>query len=157
MTLFLINILLAFIWAALTAHFSAENIALGFIISFLILAATSQIWGDKSYAKKTWFLVKFFGFIIWEILVSSCKVAACVLQPNLKNKSAVIAIPLDVKTDLAITLMANLISLTPGTLALDVSTDKKFLFVHTMFATDIEKLRFSFKKDIEQKLLRMME
>ncbi|OGT29957.1 MAG: hypothetical protein A3E87_09480 [Gammaproteobacteria bacterium RIFCSPHIGHO2_12_FULL_35_23] len=157
MLLLLINLLLAFIWATLTANFSPENIGLGLLLSFILLAITENFLTHTSYTKKVWLIIKFIGFIIWEIVISSCKVAICSLQPHLKNSPGVIAVPLEVTSDLEITLTANLISLTPGTLALDISTDKKFLFVHTMFANDPDKLRSTLKKDIEQRVIRILE
>ncbi len=155
--LFLLNIVLAFLWAALTADFRAENIAIGFIFSFGILALTSKVWGSKPYAKKSWLLIKFIAFIFWEILVSNFRVASDVLRLQLKNRPGVIAIPLDAKTDIEITLIANLISLTPGTLTLDVSTDKSLLFIHTMFTDDIQGQRDALKADIEKRILRICE
>ena len=156
MSVFLINLLLTFIWAALRADFSAETLAVGFIVSFLVLALISRIWGNRSYGRKSWLLFKFTGFIIWEILVSNLKVAIDVISPVLKSKPGVIAIPLKATSDLEITLIANLISLTPGTLTLDVSSDKKTLFVHTMFAGDVEKQRKTLTKNIEENVLRIL-
>lgn len=157
MKLFLLNLILAFLWTALTADFRAENIALGFVFAFGIIALTSRIWGDSPYARKSWLLVKFMAFIVWEILISNFRVASDVLRFKLKNRPGVIAIPLDAKTDFEITLIANLISLTPGTLTLDVSTDKSMLFVHTMFADDAQAQRDTLKNDIEKRILRICE
>ena len=156
MSLFLVNLLLTFIWAALRADFSAETLATGFIISFLVLAGVSRIWGTHSYGRKSWLLLKFTGFMIWELFVSNFKVSIDVLSPSLKSKPGVIAIPLKATTDLEITLIANLISLTPGTLTLDVSSDKKTIFVHTMFAEDVEEQRATLKRDIEEQVLRIL-
>jgi multicomponent Na+:H+ antiporter subunit E len=58
----------------------------------------------------------------------------------------VIALPLSARTEMEITLVANLISLTPGTLSLDVSDDRKVLYIHAMFLDDEEELRRNLKE-----------
>jgi multicomponent Na+:H+ antiporter subunit E len=65
----------------------------------------------------------------------------------------VLAIPLDAVTDLEITAFANLISLTPGTLSLDVSTDRRVLFIHAMYAGDADQTRRDIKQGLERRLL----
>jgi len=156
MKLFLVNILLALIWVALTARFTVENIILGYFLAFIVIGLTSKIWHNQDYANKNWLIVKFLLFLVWELIVSNFKVASDVLRFRLKNQPGVIAIPLDVNTDLEITLVANIISLTPGTLSLDVSDDRKFLFVHTLFASDIDKQKKMLKEAIEEKLHRIL-
>jgi len=58
--------------------------------------------------------------------------------------------PLDVKSDAGIFLVTNLISLTPGTLSLDVSEDRKTLYVHAMFADDPEEVCRKLKSGMER-------
>lgn len=159
MRLFLINMILALIWAALTTDFKAENIFFGFCLSFFVLVMTSKVWSEEenSYIERTWLIIKFMGFILLETFVSSVKVARDVLRPRLTMKPGVIAIPLDVISDLEITLVANIISFTPGSLTLDVSEDRKQIFVHTMFAEDIEGQRENIKKHIERRIAGIIE
>jgi len=80
--------------------------------------------------------------LIWlfarELVLSAIRVGVLVLQPDLKARlrPAMLAFPLTVKSDLAITLLANLITLTPGTLSVDVSADKAVLFIHVIDLAD---------------------
>lgn len=106
--------------------------------------------------KKTILLCQFTLFILLELIVSSVKVARDVITLRLKSKVGVIAVHLNSDTDLEITLLSNLISLTPGTLTLDVSTDKRTIFIHTVFADDIEGLRNTIKKRLEKPILGIM-
>lgn len=64
--------------------------------------------------------------------------------------------PIEAKTDLEITLLANLITLTPGTLTLDVAPDRKSLYVHAMFVDDPEQIRAEIKNGMERRLLEVM-
>jgi multicomponent Na+:H+ antiporter subunit E len=71
-------------------------------------------------------------------------------------KPGIIAVPLDAETDFEITLLANLITMTPGTLSLDLSDDRKTLYVHAMYITDPEKIRHSIKHDLERRVLAVL-
>jgi multicomponent Na+:H+ antiporter subunit E len=68
-----------------------------------------------------------------------------------------VAVPLDVKTNLEITVLSSLISLTPGTLSLDVSEDRSHLFVHAMYIPhgDADRLRNEIKMGFERRVLKI--
>jgi multicomponent Na+:H+ antiporter subunit E len=68
------------------------------------------------------------------------------LSPRIEATPAIVALPLDVDTDAEITLLANMITLTPGTLSMDVSDDRSVLFVHVVHGEEPEKV----KQDIKQ-------
>lgn len=80
-----------------------------------------------------------------------------VLTPRHRSRPAIIEVPLDVKSDTGILLVTNLISLTPGTLSLDVSEDRKTLLVHAMFADDPDALRKSLKDGMERWVIDAVE
>ncbi len=67
-----------------------------------------------------------------ELILSALKVAWLVVQPKITIRPAIFAHPLTVTTDAQITLLANMITLTPGTLSVDVSDDRKWLYVHAI-------------------------
>jgi multicomponent Na+:H+ antiporter subunit E len=71
-------------------------------------------------------------------------------------RPGVVALPLEAKTDGEITLLAGLITLTPGTLSLDVSADRKFLYVHSMYIDDPEREKERLKRRFEKRLLEML-
>ena len=71
-------------------------------------------------------------------------------------RPGVVAIPLDAETDAEITLLANLITLTPGTLSLDVSDDRRVLYIHAMYVDDVEELRRSIKDGFEKRVMELL-
>jgi multicomponent Na+:H+ antiporter subunit E len=95
-------------------------------------------------------------FFLWEVLLANLEVAYDVLTPRHRMRSGVVAVPLDAQTDPEITLLANLITLTPGTLALDVSADKRVLYVHAMYIDDIESIKRDLKNNYERRIMRVM-
>lgn len=93
---------------------------------------------------------------IRELVMSALKVAWLVVQPKLTIRPAIIAYPLTVTTDLQITLLANMITLTPGTLSVDVSADRKTLYVHAIDMDSKEDLIGSIAASFERKILEVL-
>lgn len=78
----------------------------------------------------------FLGFYFKEMIWANLRLAADALSPAPALCPAVVDMPLKVETDFEILLLSNLIAMTPGTLPLDVSTDRSTLFVHVLYAYD---------------------
>lgn len=91
-----------------------------------------------------------------ELIVSALKVAWIVVQPRLPIRPALVAYPLTVTTDAQITLLANMITLTPGTLSVDVSADRRTLFIHALDAPSRDALVDAIAGGFETKLLEVL-
>lgn len=155
MTQFLINILLAIAWMLLTGNMSFENLIEGFIFGYIILWFLRYLPESSSYVMRVPRLIKFLAFFIYELIVANLRIAYDVVTPKHRMKPAIIAIPLTVTKDFEILLLANLISLTPGSLSLDVSSDKKFLYVHSMYVSNPEKVIKEIKEGFENKIIEL--
>ena len=153
---FLLNVMLTLIWIALTGTFTYVNFFIGFFISYFILWVLSRNSEDKRYFTIAFKIVGFFFFFLYEMLKANWQVAYEVMTSNLHMKPGIVKIELEAKTDLEITLLSNLISLTPGTLVLDVSDDRKVMYVHGMYLEDKEKFIDSIKTGLEKPLLNIM-
>ena len=114
------------------------------------------MFGDSPYYGRLWRIIGFFFYFLKELVVSSLRVAYDVVTPPIYARPGVIEVPIEAKTDLEITLLANLITLTPGTLTLDVAPDRKSLYVHAMFVDDPEQIRAEIKNGMERRLLEVM-
>jgi len=151
---FLWNILLSVNWALLTGQFNLENLVSGFVIGFLLLWILRRAVGQTDYFPKVRNAIAFFASFLWQLVRSNLSVARTVLfEPLEKIDPAFLAIPLEAKTDAEIALLANLITLTPGTLSLDVSTDRSVLYIHTLDVEDVDALRVEIKRTLEKGLL----
>lgn len=155
MRMFLVNLLLGLAWTAFTADFSLINLLFGLAVGYVILLFLRQVIGDSKYFGKVWQVLAFIGFFLTELFKSNLRVAHDVLTPTYYMRPGVIGISLEVETDLEITIFANLISLTPGTLSLDVSSDRKVLYIHAMYIDDLDELRADIR-DLERRLLDVM-
>ena len=101
-----------------------------------------------------WFHYLFIFFPI-ELIKASFQVALIVLFPKNAIRPGIVAVPLELKTDWGIALLANTITLTPGTLSLDVSKDKKTLYIHCIALGNTKDFVRAVKNDFEKKVLRL--
>jgi len=153
MQLFLTNLILALIWTFLVGRFTLGIFLSGVVLGYGLLWLS---YGHKEHAKHFKRLPKAFLFLLfylYEIVKANLIIAWDVVTPKDYMKPGVIAVPMEAKTDLEITLLANLITMTPGTLAIDISTDRKYLYVHALYAGDPDELRREIKESLEKKVL----
>jgi multicomponent Na+:H+ antiporter subunit E len=157
MNTFGLNIILAISWVAFTGSVSLVGLVTGFVIGYGALWLIQPLIGTSTYFQRVTAWVKLVVMFHYELIVSSLEVAFDILTPRHRSRPAIIEVPLDVKTDTGILLVTNLISLTPGTLSLDVSDDRKTLLVHAMFADDPDALRKSLKDGMERWVIDAVE
>jgi multicomponent Na+:H+ antiporter subunit E len=150
---FLLNILLAFNWVLLYGEINAKTFFEGFFISFFLLYLAKDIFNDDKYFSKIINWMKFLFYFIKELIKANLIVGYDIITPKDYMQPAILAIPLDAKTDIEITLLANFITLTPGTLSLDISDDRKTLYIHAMYVDNPDKFKLEIKNGIEKKLL----
>ena len=154
MILFAINLVLALLWAMANGEVTLLTLGSGFLVGMLVLHLVGPVLGDSRYALRFLGAIGLIVFFLRELLLSSVRVAIDVLRPTFTMRPAIIQVPLDVQDDVQITMLANLISLTPGTLSVDVSDDKKNLYVHAMYGDDpdaeVKRIKHSFEHRIQE-------
>lgn len=156
MNLFVTNLLLALAWGAMTGSFTLENLVLGFVLGFVVLFGARRIIGSSTYFGRVGRAFGFVAFYLRELVLANARVAADIVTPAMRARPAIVAIPLDATTDLEITILANLLTMTPGSLSIDVSADRKVLYVHGMFVDDPETFRREIKDEFERRVLELL-
>ncbi|MEM8587915.1 MAG: Na+/H+ antiporter subunit E [Pseudomonadota bacterium] len=150
MNLLVLNAVLALGWAALMGSFTLLSLIIGFIIGYLALWVVRPMFGATTYFERVWRVLRLAVLFIYELFVSSLRVVWDIVTPTHLSRPGIIAMPLDATGDGEILLVANLISLTPGTLSLDISPDRKTLYVHAMFVEDPDDIRRELKGGMER-------
>ena len=158
MNLLMVNVILALIWTAAIGSFDLATLVAGFILGYIALWLTRPLYGEAGsrYLSRTPRAVVLLWVFLYELVVSSMRIVWDVITPGTRAKPAIIPVPLDAETDLEILTLANLVSLTPGTLSLDVSEDHKTLYVHAMFGDDPESIIADIKQDFERRVLEVL-
>jgi multicomponent Na+:H+ antiporter subunit E len=151
--LFVLNLFLAGGFAVIMGQLNLTGLISGFVIGYMALWITRPLYGPSRYFERVVSLIKLAGTFLWLLLVSNFRVLWDIITPEHLSRPAVIGVPLDAKTDLEIMLVANMVSLTPGSLSLDISSDRTILYVHLMFLDDVETARREIKEKIEKRVL----
>lgn len=153
----LLNIVLTLVWAGLFGAVNPETLISGFLVSYAVLYFLSRSQQESpAYFGKVPKIFSFIAYYLWELLKSNFIVAYDVLTPQHHMKPGVVAIPIRAETDFEIALLANLITMTPGTLSLDVSDDRKTLYVHAMYIDDPDALRADIRDNLERRVLEIL-
>lgn len=141
MNIYAINLLLAGLWAALAGAFTPVNLLIGFLVGFAALWAARPLFREDGYFLRAPRLVGLAVVFLYDLVASSFAVAADVLRWTPRNRPGVIAAPLEAQSGAEVLTVSSLVTLTPGTLSLDVSEDGRTLWVHAMFVDDPDALR----------------
>ena len=153
MAFFTKALLMALIWGAISGSFSVANLLLGFVVGAVALRLVrgQEIsFGLRVRPIKVLILTLSF---LYELVMSAVRVAILVLSPRMELRPGIFAYRLRVNTDFEIALLANLITLTPGTLSVDVSADRRTLFIHTIDCSDRQKLRQDIANGFERQIM----
>lgn len=153
MILYLVNLLLAIIWAAVSGSFTLANLVLGFLLGTAALYLIREQVGSTGYFTRAGKLTSLAFLFFFELMMSGWRVLVLVLRFDMKLKPGIFAYPLKVDRDFEITLLANLISLTPGTLSVDVSADRRHLYIHALDASNPEQTRREIAEGFERRIM----
>ena len=151
------SILLALVWAALEGEISLGNLVVGYVVGYAILALLAR--GGvmpSTLASRTMHALELAAFFARELVVANFRVAADVVRGT-RIEPAVVAIPLDITTDGEILLLSMLINITPGSVTIDLSDDRRSLYVHVMHVTSPDATRREIKDGFERRVKRLFE
>ena len=152
------SILMALAWAALQGEVTTENLLVGGALGYAVLVLLER--GgvlSAAFQNRVARALGLAGFFIWELMVANVRVARDVLSPRTTIRPAVVAIPLDITSDAEILLLSALINITPGSVTIDLSEDRRTLFVHVMHMSSPEASRLEIKTGFEQRVKRLFE
>ena len=159
---FLYSIPLALAWCFVQGSLTVPNFLFGMVLGPVVIRPFKPLykWDKVSLSTefgKAPYILRYLAVLIIEILKANIMVAKIVLNPKLHLKPGIIAVPLRTKTDVGITAIANTITLTPGTLTIDISDDGTVAYVHAIDATDPQGIRDSIRDDLESYVLEAFE
>jgi multicomponent Na+:H+ antiporter subunit E len=159
MSFALLTFVIAIGWAVATGNFTVLNLLFGAVIGAVALLLIRDRVSRPRMLRRFRRILSLALLFVYELLASALRVAVLVLRPNVRRhlKPAIVAFPLRLTRDAEITLLANLITLTPGTLSVDVSSDRSVLFVHAIDLADREALIRDIANGFEQKIIEAFE
>ena len=148
------NLLLALAWSALNGEFTLNSILTGAVFGRLVLVilAKGRVFPAAGVGRVERSL-SLFGYLLWQIVIANLRIATDVLSIRHRMRPGVIRLPLDVTGEGEILLLAAMINVTPGSVALDVSEDKTIMYVHVMNMLSPDHARREIKEGFERRVL----
>ena len=153
MIAYILSLVFAIVWVAITGSATLHNLIFGFLLSTLSLWVVRGETRTNGYWRRIGRVLSLLVLFFKELALSAWKVAVLVVSPRMDLKPGIFAFPLTVDRDFEIALLANLITLTPGTLSVDVSADRKTLFVHAIDCSDLEATKRDIAEGFERKIM----
>ena len=152
------NLLLALAWAAFQGEFSLATLVTGHAIGYLILLTLIRggVLRPSPYVGRVHKVIALGAYFLRELVVANARLAIDVATPHYHIKPGIIAVPLDLTRDSEILLLSMLINTTPGSVALDVSPDRRTLYVHVMYMTSPDAAREEIKTGFERRVHRVL-
>ena len=149
------NLLLALAWAALQGDFSLWTLVTGHLLGYLILLVLVRggVLGASPYVERAHRVAGLGAYFFYELVKANLRLALDVATPRFHMRPGIIAVPLDATQDSQILLLSMLINTTPGSVALDVSPDRKTLYVHVMYMETPDAARAEIKQGFERRVL----
>jgi multicomponent Na+:H+ antiporter subunit E len=154
----LANLLLALAWAALQGEFTLANLLVGLLLGYAVLLFLTQghVLAESRYIGRLHVAVGLAAYFLWQLVRANLRLAADVATPRFYMKPGIIAVPLDATRDSEILLLSMLINLTPGSVALDISPDRRVLYVHVMYIDTPDAARDEIKSGFERRVLNLL-
>lgn len=154
----LLTLLLAIIWVMLQNEFSAGMAVFGLILGVIIPRMTAKWWPDRPQGIRAVKMLSYIMLVVWDIIVANIHVAWIILtRSNASLRPAWVVVPLELKSPEAITILAGTITLTPGTVSSDLSSEGHSLLVHALDTDDPDAVRDEIKDRYERRLKEIFE
>lgn len=127
-------------WLLMNDTLAAGHVVLAVVLGIGIPRMTRRFWPDRLPVRRPFTALRFLFVVLWDIVIANFNVARLILGSPDALRPGFVRVPLDVTNDFAITLLASVISLTPGTVSSDLDARRRFLLVHVLDVDDEDAL-----------------
>ncbi len=150
----LLSILLLIVWLLLVRSLALGHILLGAALGIAIPLVTRRFWDDQPMVRKPWLLLRFMLRVLVDIIIANIQVSWIIINPWRRSRPAFIEYPLMLEHSFPITLLANTISLTPGTVSANLRMDGRTLLIHALDVEDenalVEEIRERYERPLKE-------
>jgi multicomponent K+:H+ antiporter subunit E len=153
----ILSLMLSALWLLLVNEISFGALLLGLLLGWAVPLYTTRFWPEVVTIRRPLTLLRFLGVVVFDILIANLAVARRVLGPLGEIQPAFIEMELELRTDVAISLLASTVSLTPGTVSAFLSADRRCLVIHSLHTTDPEEVLATIRRRYEAPLKEVLE
>jgi multicomponent Na+:H+ antiporter subunit E len=149
----ILNLIIAVVWMLLNDEWNVANLIIGYLLGLGFIIALRRFLPQEFYLQQVWQILKLLTLFTKELVLSNIAVIGYILRPKMNFRPGIVALQTELTSDWEITLLACLITLTPGTLTLEVSPDQRTLYIHAMDIQDAELLAQQIKGTFEKAIM----
>lgn len=153
----LLSVILLVIWLLLANELSAGQLLIGALLGWAVPLYTARFWPEQVKVRRPLLLIRFIAVVLYDIVVANITVARWILGRQDALQPAFVVMPLALRSEAAISLLANTISLTPGTVSVFLSADHRCLIVHSLNTTEPDELLATIRERYETPLKEILE
>lgn len=156
----LLSLLLAVCWLWLNNTLAPGHALIGAVLGVGIPYFTRRFWPEPLVIRRPLRVVEYAAVVLYDIVVANLEVAAIILGPLSRLRPAFVRVPLDIRTDFAVTVLASTVTLTPGTVSVEIEDDAaggRVLVVHALRCLDPAGMARTIKQRYERRLKEILE
>jgi len=150
-----LSVFLLLMWLLLHNTVTSGHVVLGAVLAVAMPLLTRPFWPETDRLRSWKPFPRYVGTMLLDIVISNLAVARTVLSRELDVRPGYVRVPLELQDGFAITILACTVSLTPGTVSVDVSSDQRSLLVHCLDLEDPDEVVSTIKKRYERLLKEM--
>lgn len=148
-----INLIIAMMWMFLSESYSISSFITGYVLGILLLLIMRRFIPGRFYLERFVKIIQLILLFIKELIKSNIDIVKLVYTPKPDIEPGIFAYETELKSDWELTLLANLITLTPGTLSVAISNDNSTIYIHAMDIDDIDESIQSIKNTFEKAIM----
>jgi multicomponent K+:H+ antiporter subunit E len=156
----LLSVLLLVCWLWLNNTLAAGHVLLGAVLGIGIPYVTRRFWPDPLRVRRPLRVLQYVLLVTWDVVIANLQVAALILGPVSRLRPAFVRVPLDLRTDFAVTVLASTVTLTPGTVSVGFDDDGaggRVLVVHALRCLDADEMVRTIKERYERRVKEILE
>lgn len=152
----MLNLLIAMVWMLLHDEWSTLTFAIGFLLGFLIIYSFRRFFPTPFYGRKLWAILKLIYLFGIDLILSSVVVIGQVIRPRLNIQPGIFKMETKLKTEWELAMLVNLLTLTPGSVVMEIAPEEGMLYVHTMDLKTNEQSVRKTKNKLEDVIIEVM-
>lgn len=147
-----LSVVLAVLWLLLANSFSAGHVVLALLLALVIPMAVRPVFPAVPPIRRPGAALAYVWLVLGDIVVANLRVARLVLGPVSRLRPRIVEVPLDVRDPVVASALAATVTLTPGTVSVELDLERAVLVVHALDAPDDEAVRSEIKTRYEARL-----
>jgi multicomponent Na+:H+ antiporter subunit E len=148
-----LNLIIAFVWMFLNNAWNGVGFLTGYLLGLLLIGSMRRFFPQRFYIVRVWAIIKLIALLFKELVRASIEVIRQIVKPKLDIRPGIFTYQTQLSSDWEVTLLCLLISLTPGSLPLEISGNQRKLYIHALDIKDQQKMSNDIKNTFEKAIM----